>query len=115
MLGGSESVRALCVSQQEQQRPGWQNERERERPFSSYSTETTSPEESRGLFLPLELEGASIASNGEGAAGADESWPSNSAATLPRSTVASAEALLALGDESPESPEGLESDDDDDD
>ena len=77
------------------------------------------PEVLVGLFLPsvLELEGASIASNGDGAAGADESRPSSSAAMLPRSTVASAAALPVLGDESesPESPEDLECDDDDDD
>jgi hypothetical protein len=81
------------------------------------------PEVLVGLFLPsvLELEGASIASNGDGAAGADESRPSSSAAMLPRSTVASAAALAAalpvLGDEfeSPESPEDLECDDEDDD
>jgi hypothetical protein len=77
------------------------------------------PEVLVGLFLPsvLELEGASIASNGDGAAGADESRPSSSAAILPRSTVAAAAALPVLGDEfeSPESPEDLECDDEDDD
>jgi hypothetical protein len=77
------------------------------------------PEVLVGLFLPsvLELEGASIASNGDGAAVADESRPSSSAAMLPRSTVALAAALPVLGDEfeSPESPEDLECDDDDDD